>query len=46
MPDLSYLQAKALRIRSAVESLTDADDLAVVRDYPHRIGAPGSSAGS
>ena len=33
MPDLTYLQAKALRIRSAVESLTDADDLAVVRDY-------------
>ena len=33
MPDFNDVQATARRIRAAVESLTDPEDLRVVRDY-------------
>jgi len=33
MADFTDVQATARRIRAAVESLTDPDDLRVVRDY-------------
>ena len=46
MPDFNDVQATARRIRAAVESLTDPEDLRVVRDYLSELGASGRSAGS
>ena len=33
MADLNSVQAKALRIRAAVDSLTDPDDVAILHEY-------------